>query len=493
MDKHMILYRGSLKSCNYHCSYCPFSKHSMSERELEKDRMQWFSFVESVQKKAKTMHIGALMVVPYGEAMIHSWYWQGLAYLSAQIELEAVGIQTNLSFSVSDFLYCFENAGGVLAKLRLWATFHPEMTSVSEFAAKCKILAKKGISICAGSVGVPENLNLLQTLKQELHSSNENGQDIYLWVNKMDGLRRSYTQKECMDFLEIDPYFQRELVLISANTALCQGRLFVEADGKMRTCNISATLSDGKRWETLEEFPNPECSRKQCSCYLAYGGREDFMNQILFGPYPLFRIPRHPKAVFLDIEGTLLPNKETTKVPAGIMTGLEALAREEIPLFFATTLPYKKAMERCRKIRHLFAGGVFAGGAHVVLNQRQEYVCALKGAWLTEVFSLQQKFGFRVFAYREHDTLYKVTLLRPIQKFWKMQEAEELIHSISFDDECIRYFIEENCLQIVSDIADKASGAKRLCDWLGISLKDVVSAGDSEEDKKMINCYNHLK
>ena len=125
MDKHMILYRGSLKSCNYHCSYCPFSKHSMSERELEKDRMQWFSFVESVQKKAKTMHIGALMVVPYGEAMIHSWYWQGLAYLSAQIELEAVGIQTNLSFSVSDFLYCFENAGGVLAKLRLWATFHP--------------------------------------------------------------------------------------------------------------------------------------------------------------------------------------------------------------------------------------------------------------------------------------------------------------------------------------------------------------------------------
>lgn len=103
MNKHMILYRGSLKSCNYRCSYCPFSKHSMPERALEKDRIQWFSFVESVQKKAKTLHIGALMVVPYGEAMIHSWYWEGLAYLSAQAELEAVGIQTNLSFSISDF------------------------------------------------------------------------------------------------------------------------------------------------------------------------------------------------------------------------------------------------------------------------------------------------------------------------------------------------------------------------------------------------------
>lgn len=488
MNKHMILYRGSLKSCNYRCSYCPFSKHSMPERALEKDRIQWFSFVESVQKKAKTLHIGALMVVPYGEAMIHSWYWEGLAYLSAQAELEAVGIQTNLSFSISDFLDCFESLGGVLEKLRLWATFHPEMTSVSEFSAKCKYLAEQGIQICAGSVGVPENLNLLRALKQELQSSDENGQGIYLWVNKMDGLGRSYTQKERTAFVEIDPYFERELVSVSANAALCQGRLFVEANGKMRTCNISATLNTGKCLEALEAFPNPECNRKQCSCYLAYGGREDFMNQILFGPYPLFRVPRRPKAVFLDIEGTLLPNKETTNVPAGIMAGLEALAREKIPLFFATTLPYKKAMERCSKIRHLFVGGVFAGGAHVVFHQKQEYICVLKAAWLTEIFSLQRKFGFRVLVYREHDKLYKVTLLRPLHRFWDVQEVEKLMHCISFGDEGIRYFIEENCLQVVSDAADKASGAKMLCGWLGVPLNETVSAGDSEEDKKMVNC-----
>lgn len=493
MDKHMILYRGSLKSCNYRCSYCPFSKHSMSERALEKDKIQWFFFVESVQKKAKSLHIGALMVVPYGEAMIHSWYWEGLARLSTLTELDAVGIQTNLSFSISDFLDCFESAGGVLEKLRLWATFHPEMTSVPEFSAKCRILAKKGVQICAGSVGVPENLNLLQALKRELQASDKKEQGIYLWVNKMDGLGRSYTQKERAAFVEIDPYFERELVSVSANAALCQGRLFVEADGKVHTCNISAPLSTEKRWEVLEAFPNPECSRKQCSCYLAYGGREDFMNQILFGPYPLFRIPRRPKAVFLDIEGTLLPNKRTTNVPAGIMAGLEALAREKIPLFFATTLPYKKAMERCHKIRHLFAGGVFAGGAHVVLNQKQEYVCALKGAWLTEIFSLQRKFGFRVLVYREHDKLYKVTLLRPFHRFWEAQEAEELMHCISFGDAHIRYFIEENCLQIVSDAADKASGAKMLCGWLGISLNEIASAGDSEEDKKMTNCCKVLQ
>ncbi len=488
MDKHMILYRGSLKSCNYHCSYCPFSKHSMSERELEKDRIQWFSFVESVQRKAEAMHIGALMVVPYGEAMIHSWYWQGLAYLSAQAEIDAVGIQTNLSFSIHDFLHWFENAGGVLKKLRLWATFHPEMTSVSEFSTKCRRLVEKDVLLCAGSVGVPENLNVLRALKQALHASKESKRGIYFWVNKMDGLRRCYTQEERAAFLEIDSYFERELMFIPANAAFCQKRLFVEADGKLHTCNVSSTLVSQKRWEELEDFPNPECNRKLCSCYLAYGGRKDFMNQILFGPYPLFRIPRHPKAVFLDIEGTLFPGKGMADIPAGIMSGLEALAREKIPVFFATTLPYKKAMERCRRIRHLFAGGIFAGGAHVVLYRRQEYFYLLKGLWLMEAFSLQRKFGFRVLAYREHDTLYKVTLLRPSHRVWQTQEAEDLMCCISFADEKIRYYIEENCLQIVSAAADKANGVKMLCGWLGISPNDVVSAGDSEEDREMMNC-----
>ena len=42
--RHMILYRGSLKSCNYRCNYCPFSKHPRSERELLRDREQWFRF-----------------------------------------------------------------------------------------------------------------------------------------------------------------------------------------------------------------------------------------------------------------------------------------------------------------------------------------------------------------------------------------------------------------------------------------------------------------
>lgn len=103
MSRHMLLYRGSLKSCNYRCSYCPFSKHPQSQRELEKDREQWQSFLKSYPQKAAALNLGALMVVPYGEAMLYPWYWEGLAQISALAQTDAVGMQTNLSFVQKHF------------------------------------------------------------------------------------------------------------------------------------------------------------------------------------------------------------------------------------------------------------------------------------------------------------------------------------------------------------------------------------------------------
>ena len=48
MSRPVVLYRGSLKSCNYCCSYCPFSKRRASERELQEDRERWLRFVDSL-------------------------------------------------------------------------------------------------------------------------------------------------------------------------------------------------------------------------------------------------------------------------------------------------------------------------------------------------------------------------------------------------------------------------------------------------------------
>ena len=75
--KTQICYRGSLKSCNYSCSYCPFSKKKSSTKELQQDREALFRFVESIEGPCG--HVQAVQIVPYGEALLHGYYWEALA------------------------------------------------------------------------------------------------------------------------------------------------------------------------------------------------------------------------------------------------------------------------------------------------------------------------------------------------------------------------------------------------------------------------------
>ena len=188
MARNMIQYRGSLKSCNYGCSYCPFAKRPSSPSELLKDREDWMRFVGHLETQGEPY--GAVMVVPYGEALIHDYYWEGLARLSRMGTMEAVGAQTNVSFDIERQLTIFKENGGRKEKLRVWATFHPEMTTVPLFAEQCRKLLSAGIRVCAGAVGVPENLETLRRLKEALPGG------CCLWINRMDGLNRRYTEEE---------------------------------------------------------------------------------------------------------------------------------------------------------------------------------------------------------------------------------------------------------------------------------------------------------
>lgn len=492
MDRNAILYRGSLKSCNYHCSYCPFSKRKTSQTELERDKEQWFSFLESLPDKAAALNIHALMVVPYGEALIHPWYWDGLARLSALDIMDAVGAQTNLSFSIRQSLTRFCQAGGNLHKLRLWATFHPEMISAEKFAEKCIQLNQKGISLCAGAVGAPENIRQIRRLRTLLPK------EIYLWINKMDRrkevhAKEIYTEAELSAFLEIDPYFIQELSWPRSAPAQCQGRLFVEGDGRLRACNIGPLLD--KTWRQQKApAPAPSCNRKNCSCYLAYGGQKDYMNQILFGPYPIFRIPRRAKAVFLDIEGTLIPQGHFT-VPDRTALQLTALAREGAALFFATTLPYAVAVKRCRPILHLFRGGIFAGGAHLLWEnggKRREEFHFFPEDILPYLHAQEKGRRFRILIYENKKKVYKITLLRPKSQPWSEEEALEIWREIPEGYRIyFRHYAEGHCLQIVSAAASKPNGARVLCQWLGISPREATGAGDSMEDAAMMDFLNN--
>lgn len=531
MARRMLLYRGSLKSCNYSCSYCPFAKRRPSSAELSKDCEDWNRFAASFETQGKGC--GAVMVVPYGEALIHAWYWEGFARLSRLDTLEAVGAQSNLSFDIEGCLHTYEKAGGKIEKLRLWATFHPKMVTVSHFADQCRLLMAAGVRFCAGAVGVPENLEILSRLRETLPS------EVYLWINPMDGLKRRYTKAEEDGFTRIDPLFSGALRVRKAEPEQCRGRLFVEADGRMRQCNIG--LSSAANWYDCSREEAVSCGRNICSCYLAYGGREDYEHRIQFGRWPLFRIPWSPKAVFLDLDGTIIPEVGGEESRAAEDPGsrdvisrisfsrtavstddkwLDFLQKEARTkyLFLATSLPQKEAAAKCPEILPHISGGVYAAGAHVVFHgldalcgigyqpgmesqpdmeshhsteshRSGEIFHTFDTPWLTRLTEFQAALGFRIRVYRQKGCVYKITLSRPGKRIWEPAETETVKNLLPSDT--VRCFAENSRLQIVSREADKGSGVREMCAMLGIDPLATAAVGNSEEDIAMFRACGY--
>lgn len=475
MDRKTVIYRGSIKSCNYSCSYCPFSKHRPLKGETEKDRNALERFCESISQRAETDNIGAVMITPYGEAAIHDYYWDAMAYLSRIPHLERVGIQTNLSFSPLSAVRRFERAGGVKDKLSLWATFHPEMTDTSEFSEKCRWLTANGVLVCAGAVGVPENADLIRKLRAELP------REVYLWINKMDGLRRNYTTDEVLDFLSVDPFFEYELKFHNSDPSACEGRCFVEADGKIHTCNISRTRSLNWYDDDREDIWSPECIRKNCSCYLAYGGRND--HSILLGNYPVFRQPFRAKAVFCDIEGTITSGRGSG-ITDRMRAKLKAVSKI-CPVFFVTSLPYEKAAVLLKDDMKIFSGGACASGGYIFINNGekvQEKIFPPEGLSGELIRNLSEEHSAAAKIYRYSSEIYKVTLHRGRGAEWTSEETRRVSVSVNGSS---RVFTEKNCLQIVSHKADKGNAVRELCALAGIAPEDTVAFGNDTEDFAM--------
>lgn len=514
MGRKTICYRGSLKSCNYRCSYCPFSKHRASVQELEKDRQNFGRFCESIADRAAEFDIGAVFVVPYGEASIHRWYWEGLGRLAGLDGLDRVGLQTNLSFSVEECLAVFDLysetaektvrgiSGAARRKLCIWATFHPEMTDMETFVEKCHRLADSGVNLCVGAVGAPQNIPLLGRLRERLSP------DLYLWINKMDGLGRAYTEEEKRAFLELDPFFGLECGSPAADVAMCSDRCFVEADGRIRACNIGR-IKEGNWYQSeQEEIFRPLCGKKRCSCYLAYGGRADFEGRQFFGAYPIFRVPKPYQAVFLDLDGTLVPEKHRGRLADSVRRKLLAL-REKRPVFLATSMPAEEVRRRLGEDLELFQGAVFASGAYVWMRTKEESGKAdgsgekRKGAADREVIhpvdlkelplltelAAQCRAGVRVYRKRnreadaERDTAYKITLVKRHNSFWQEQErqrAAEILQTGAY-----RIFVEKNCLEIIAAHVDKGTGVREICGWLGIRPEEAIAVGNDREDRAM--------
>lgn len=75
-----IYYRGKLNSCNYTCSYCPFGKKSHPASTMQ-DKQAWNRFITAIEQwEGESLQ---LFIIPYGEALIHRYYREGIMRLAA--------------------------------------------------------------------------------------------------------------------------------------------------------------------------------------------------------------------------------------------------------------------------------------------------------------------------------------------------------------------------------------------------------------------------
>lgn len=473
--KH-IAYRGFLRSCNYYCAYCPFCKKTPSSKELSKDAAALKQFVDKICVfSAKRLTI---QILPYGEALLHAYYWTELARLSQLEQVQAVGCQTNLSFAVRKQLALFRQSGGDVRKLRLWCTFHPTMTTVEEFAAQCAVLQQEQIRFSAGVVGDPANLATIRQLQQVFP------EDSYLWINRMEGLGRRYTAAEITAFTEIDPYFSLEITEPAANAALCSGgttSLFVQGDGSCYNCNLNHRKL-GNFYDDNWQGKAAQCSVRRCSCYLAYALRQDLAALTFFDQHPAFRIPVLQKgrqvslkAIFFDLDGTLL--NEQGQLRPRFIQSLPWLA-QHYTLYLATQRPQQSALRIIGDARIYFTGGVFADGAYICPSWSEQprlQPLPLDTKALTAIADFAQQQHLSMHVYREQEVLYKVTL--------QNRSRHTIAESVQAD---LQAFVgqvlvhrEDTTIGIVSQFAGKWQGMLTLAQAAGFGPENIAYLGNA--------------
>ncbi len=496
-QKKQVFYRGALKSCNYKCEYCPFSKHS-SLKELHNDKIALERFTNFVVSTKQ--NIGAIFFVPYGEALIHKYYWENIAKITKSNEIEAVGCQTNLSFSIQKMLSIFQSFNGDRTKLRLWCTFHPTMVKKESFIEQCKQLIENDILFSVGAVGVPEQIELLKDFREQLPSS------VYFWINPMDGLKRTYTKQEIEAFCKIDPFFMYNLKRKKSNPYSCNGcngnSMFVNAKGDITPCNISHKKignlyhkNNDKNSEKNLYFPDKpleNCGQRECSCFLSYSNRTDFDEILFYGTYPAFRIPKIPKIFFLDIDGTLVKTGSDT-IEEKIVEQIKVWSYHS-KIYIATSLPFSHAMKKCKQIKQYLSGGIFAnGGMYWIFEQKEKHIIPLTIDLSKFTETMKSKHNMKVRIYKEKDTIYKILCKGRFAKEAKQNlcesEKSQYLHIILEQGykENNKEKYREDYLEITDKNATKLNAVIKICNYYGYKREEVFAAGNSENDIEMLD------
>jgi hypothetical protein len=460
-----IYFRGSLRSCNYHCSYCSFGRKT-TETDTEKDRQAHHRFYDAVCRRENTLRI---LLIPYGEGLVHTYYQEAMIRLALLPHVEGISCQTNLSFQPRAFIRRIREHQADVSKIKLWASFHPEMTEADAFTEKVHLLYNAGIALCAGVVGNRENKETIALLRQKLDKR------IYLFVNAQQG---SLLQKDDITFFtSADPFFIYDYKNAKADIRCCSGgreTIFVNHKGAVYPCPRNPVKTGDIR--DSASFAKPVCPNERCDCYIAYSNRPDTRLSRMMGEGVLFRIPekRKAEAVFFDIDGTLTDS--TGQVPDDCKEAVILLSKS-VPLYLSTALPLISARRRLGHLFNYFAGGLFADGGHIRYHGKDEYIP------LTPLPDIQNK-GCEVREYMADGHIYKYVLKMPSAAY-----AEVLMRELGDRDYLLHH--KGAFLSITDKKAGKRNGLETICRNERINTANVVAIGNTAHDSSMLSAVGY--
>lgn len=279
--RYNILYRGPLVSCNYACDYCPFAKRAQSRGELAEDRSALERFVEWAAGQSRDQ-LGVLFT-PWGEALIRPWYQRALARLTQMKHVERAVIQTNLSCGMLWVEECN------LARLALWATFHPTEVGLDDFIAKVRRLHDRGVRLSVGVVGLREHREAIHRLRAELPPA------IYMWINAYKRVPGYYSSEEVAELESLDPYFPVNNQRHESFDLPCkagESSFTVDGGGVMRRCHfVGEPIGNIYEDEWRANLRPRTCPNQLCSCHIGYVYLEPLKQDLIYGPNILERIP----------------------------------------------------------------------------------------------------------------------------------------------------------------------------------------------------------
>jgi len=280
MKSWSILYRGSLSSCNYGCTYCPFAKTANTSAELRADAREVERFVDWVEHREEEIGI---LFTPWGEALPHAAYQQAIVRLSRMRNVRKVAIQTNLSCKL-DWL-----PEGNIQKIALWATYHPTQIGMDRFLSRCRTLDDLRVAHSVGVVGLKDQIPEIKALRNTLNPAT------YLWINAYKREADYYSPEDVAALEAIDPLFRLNTRYYPSAGRACRAgfsTFSVDGNGNARRCHFIkehiGNIYDPSFAEAL--VPKP-CTNATCGCHIGYVHLKMLDLTSIFGEGLLERIP----------------------------------------------------------------------------------------------------------------------------------------------------------------------------------------------------------